>query len=467
MAVGDGARWGKESLFKINSPTWGDLIINDRSSVNRHHIDTIDGLFSDPDIREQREANPNEHGELRIGNEGLLGGKTIVIRGRTIAQDMLALRMMQRQMRRVTNELLGVEKPLYIYSDTRFVEQNFILNPSSEVDVSNWYGGNAGTLSRSTAQAWTGTASTLWSLAAGSRPDPNQNTVSARADSLVVGQKYVASIYVRTRLALTVGVSTTTGNGGSIASTAVTALANQWQRVTIKFTATATTHYLYATPGAINDASTFDLYLDGAMIHPGETVLAYFDGESSGYSWDGARYGSKSTSMRSVFLNVAKSQPLVMDERQESFKLEREFMLTLRATNPRILGQYLETATISLNGSSTGNVTARNEGDYPAQLSARFTGPMTTSPKLENLSANKTLQTYQAALQVGQYTDFAWDGVSKRITDQTGAARPSRFDPVLASWLEVIPGDNTMRATLGSPGSAGTAVSMSWRDSWM
>jgi hypothetical protein len=487
MALGDGARWGLESLYKISSPTWGDLIMNDLTTPNAHRITAIDGLFSDAEIRDQREVNPSDHGELRMNNRALYGGNTIVIRGRTEAQDMVTLRTMQRQMKRAVNELMGAEKPLYIYSDPRWRAQNLLTNPNFQNSLvsTNWTtsftAGGVTNVNAVSAAGWR----TQWTNAA----DATSRTLYWLTNTGAAGFPVVGGYQYSAQVRVTIADAPITANSGwrlalywykadgsaastSNATSSTIVAQNTTGTFDLSFTANAPADAAYGSlrivVGSITTASdVVDMTILRAIVQPGAAVTSYFDGESVGYSWDGARYLSRSTSMRSAFINVAKNQPLVMDERQDNYDLEREFMLTLRSTNPRFLGQWQESLTLANTGVTVTNGTIRNGGDLPSQLSVRFNGVMGVNPKLENLTSAKTLQTLQSALGTGQYTDFTWDGVRKRITDQTGVARPSRFDPTLASWLEVLPGDNSMRLTTPTNGGVGASVVMSWRDTWM
>lgn len=489
MAVGDGARWGKESLFKISSPTWGDLILNDMSSANRHRITQIDGLFSDPDIRDQREAAPGDHGEVRLGGRALFSGKTIVIRGMTEAIDMHTLRMMQRQMKRVTNELIGPEKPLLIYSDQRWYDQNLLTDPAFEIATTVWtltnpagvtgittgrvarvIAGGSGTqayrlsytkdATATNRQQWIGSPTGLNGMKVTPKQAYTLTALVEHVNAPAIGTRVQIAWYKADGSPASTPMSYGLDTGGNV---------NAIHKPTV--TATAPDDAAFASAYVMNTTATasdiVDTYVGWVMFQPGSKFNGYFDGEYPGYSWDGARYNSKSTSMRSAQINVAKNQPLIMDERQENLKLEREFVLTLRATNPRILGQYLETQTFAMVGTMLVAATIRNEGDSPAQISARFNGAMAVNPNLQNLTTAKTLQTLQGALTAGQYTDFAWDGPVKKILDQMGAARPSRFDPITASWLEALVGDNSMRVQLTANGGAGASVVASWRDTWM
>lgn len=67
------AVFGLESKF-----TYNGLILNDRSQADRYHIDSVDG-FSGPDIRDSREVQSYDHGE--VPGKNFFGGRTVILSG--------------------------------------------------------------------------------------------------------------------------------------------------------------------------------------------------------------------------------------------------------------------------------------------------------------------------------------------------------------------------------------------------
>lgn len=98
--------WGIESIWEYNG-----LIMNDREEYNSYLFDQISG-FRAPGIREDRSANPTDHGD-RANTNPLLDGKNIVIDGRIRARNWTILEQMTDAM----YQAFGVleELPLLAY----------------------------------------------------------------------------------------------------------------------------------------------------------------------------------------------------------------------------------------------------------------------------------------------------------------------------------------------------------------
>src|SRR4051812_45486691 len=82
---------GIESLIEYNG-----LFMNVLDWVDTFIIKTINGL-DDADIRDNRENNPGEHGEVPLNS--LYGGRTIVLQGIVKTQTIWKLRDMQQALR--------------------------------------------------------------------------------------------------------------------------------------------------------------------------------------------------------------------------------------------------------------------------------------------------------------------------------------------------------------------------------
>src|SRR5687767_15110427 len=65
---------GLEAVFK-----YGDLVLNDRTKIDKYRITQIDGL-DDPDVRDSRDVNPGSHGETP--HAAFYGGRTLALNGR-------------------------------------------------------------------------------------------------------------------------------------------------------------------------------------------------------------------------------------------------------------------------------------------------------------------------------------------------------------------------------------------------
>src|SRR5438128_636155 len=93
---------GLEAIF-----SYGDLIFNDTSSIDKYRVLQIDGL-DDADVRDSREEVPSGHGEFPLN--AYYGGRTLAFNGRIEAYTQLKLRNMQQGLRSAFVDL--TEKPL-------------------------------------------------------------------------------------------------------------------------------------------------------------------------------------------------------------------------------------------------------------------------------------------------------------------------------------------------------------------
>lgn len=82
---------GLEAIMEYNQ-----LYFHDRLVVDKFRVLSLDGLQG-ADIRDNREANPSDHGETPFDN--YLGGRTILITGRVEAHNIGKLRDMQQGLR--------------------------------------------------------------------------------------------------------------------------------------------------------------------------------------------------------------------------------------------------------------------------------------------------------------------------------------------------------------------------------
>ena len=163
---------------------------------------------------------------------------------------------------------------------------NFVTNPSFETNTTGWtlnpIGYTAATsLVTSTAQKKFGANSGLVTWPTAGAPG---SATGINVTSLVIGRKYIASVWVfvptgspDVRLSV-FGLASSQYTGG---------IKNQWVRRSVVFTATATTHYVMVdtpTPTAGNTC-----YIDGLMVEAGETLRDYFDGSfGPDYLWETA-----------------------------------------------------------------------------------------------------------------------------------------------------------------------------------
>lgn len=464
MAIGDGTSWGKESLFRING-----LILNDRVTDpnNYYHLDTIEGLQSDPDLAGEAQKNPGGHGDIPPGNP-LYGGRTIVMRGFTIASSMMNLRRMQRALKKAFP--LGIST-LYIEPYTDYLFQNKLTNPNAYLDTAGWVNGaGAGLGAGGTLTRVTGVAPPVGTTAF------NLATTGSGAGSQGVG--FIMPVAAGKTYTFFGAVKRLSGTGTLTFDVSIPGVASQgtalaagtpaaWTTYEVTFTATHTGNALVRiySPNSNTAAGVFQFANMGWK--PGGTVGGYRDGDSAGWNWHGEPQASASSAMVPVQMDVRKSAPMIQDERQDSMKRQREFMITLRADNPRILSQTLRTAAITpANGATSGQTTINAIGDFPAQVTVRFTGPHTANPNVYNSNPNITLKLLKSSVSAGQYVEFQHSGHRKRPVDHTGAVKPSYFDSG-GKYMIAPPGPNVMTLQMGTGRISPADASFTFRDTWI
>jgi hypothetical protein len=108
---------GLESKLEFNG-----LILNDRSVIDTYKVIRMSGL-EDADIRDDREVNPQAHGETAF--DSYYGGKTITIEGTIRAFNLAKLRDMQQALKYAFADL-SQERPLVFHGPDP--ENNVFIN---------------------------------------------------------------------------------------------------------------------------------------------------------------------------------------------------------------------------------------------------------------------------------------------------------------------------------------------------
>lgn len=162
---------------------------------------------------------------------------------------------------------------------------NLCTNPSFEVSLAGWVatGNPAPTLTQTALQEQNRAKAMLISWAAGNVLFPG----ALFALTTAVNSQYTVSAYVYVpagnppvQLIVNLG-------GGQIAASPVSTLNDQWQRLTVTFTAAAVSHNVTLCPSGTPTAGQV-CYLDSVLMELANVAAPYFDGASSGCQWTGA-----------------------------------------------------------------------------------------------------------------------------------------------------------------------------------
>ena len=167
------------------------------------------------------------------------------------------------------------------------VRTNLCTNPSFELNSNSWVA-DTSTLAVSTDQAFVGTQSLLVT------PTANPNAATYFSMPTTIGVQYTASSYFYCATSKDVYIS-----ASGIGQSPVTTLElGAWTRVSVTFTATATTATIYLS--SINNVTPF--YVDAILLEASASALPFLDGNSNGV-WTGT--ANASTSVDFVYTSAA------------------------------------------------------------------------------------------------------------------------------------------------------------------
>ena len=183
---------------------------------------------------------------------------------------------------------------------------NRVLNPSFETNVlySAVTSPAGATITRTTAQAYVGTASCAGATTVNSGNLIFGTSIVADRLSVVGGQTYIASFALksaavsRTTYIRVLWYNSVGTNIANIQGVNTTSSTTQWQRMSVSGTAPATA-VTAVVQAVILSAGTLEThYIDAILLERGSTLLPYFDGSSIspiGCAWTGTADASTST----------------------------------------------------------------------------------------------------------------------------------------------------------------------------
>jgi hypothetical protein len=188
-------------------------------------------------------------------------------------------------------------------------------------------------------------------------------------------------------------------------------------------------------------------------------------------------------------IDCRKSAPITMREVQGSKKIQRDFMITLRAsspffTSPVIVKDEMDVSVLSSYGrfydrtynilyqqaldgdqdptySTANSITVTNEGSFEASPIFRVNGPL-TDPSINNSTTDQTMA-LSTTIADGDWVDI--DLLNRTITDSEGNNVFAILDPS-SDWISLAPGDNelflSVTAFSGTP-----TLEVFWQHTWI
>lgn len=142
-----------------------------------------------------------------------------------------------------------------------------------------------------------------------------------------------------------------------------------------------------------------------------------------------------------------KSQSIQMtDEQRTANHFERNFLVTLRASNPRFVSVLRIPIAVTFPGASFDAIafTAVNNGNFPAQPEINLTGPMNAGARFINETNNNQIA-LTAAIPSGE--TWRLDTTNRRMYRVSDMANRFQYLDVNSDWMEFNAGSNSVRFT--------------------
>jgi hypothetical protein len=177
-------------------------------------------------------------------------------------------------------------------------------------------------------------------------------------------------------------------------------------------------------------------------------------------------YSTNTLSTEDVQITCEKPQPITMPEQQPDGRFFREFMIPLRASNPRFVSQTLNSPSYLAVG-ATINATAftiNNTGDYPAQPVIKIRGPLTNP----NVRVNTTLDelVFKPGITIPSGREWTADIAAGTLVDDLGVNQFNNLD-VSSDWPEIPPGSSGINFSGTSATIGTTRLIVDWRATWL
>lgn len=167
------------------------------------------------------------------------------------------------------------------------------------------------------------------------------------------------------------------------------------------------------------------------------------------------------TSGQDVGLYCKKYQKLNIPEAQSNLKHERDFQVTLRASDPFLLS-YLEHYAPVVMAASPSTVAVLNAGNFDSRPRYKIIGPITNPVILNNTNGKQ--MTFNGTVASGALLEI--DVRRKTVVDGSGVNKFGMLD-VTSDWATLDDGTNNLQIS-GSAITAGTtAFQVFWRDTWV
>jgi phage-related protein len=180
---------------------------------------------------------------------------------------------------------------------------------------------------------------------------------------------------------------------------------------------------------------------------------------------------------KDLFIFCKKVQSIQMTEIQKDFTYRRDFLLTLRASNPRFLSYVTQVGQYSLTTTTFNAVafTAVNQGNFAAQPIIQIYGPANGPVEVANERTSQKIRINPtvvggSVIAAGRFLEIDTAQMTMKEYDvTTGNFVANRFDllDISSSMIDLEPGDNSIAFVVPSGGTSTTKLLMRFRHTVM
>lgn len=494
---------GIEATIEYNGLTFHDRLFKDV-----YRLKEIDGIW-DADLRDQREENPSNDGELAY--DALYGGRTVTLDGQIEAGNILQMRTMQGALRAALVEL--TEKPLRInwcnfsddFTDVTSLLHYFFDYGAGEMTV----GANGLTLLTGInvkKMFYTNRIYTNVSFAV------RVKTPSAFTGGTfdVLARRVSPDNELRFRLITSndrgqIRITTVLGGVGSNICLrdppvgTLNASTYYWlygwvQENKASFaiytdTANGEPPNEFATP-IVTEIQNFETSTGSPVLIPdgiigtgayGHAGMAFIN--TSDFAVD--KFILTGITPTDIYVNARKNAPISMKERQDDLRPYRPFLVSLRASDPKWYSPFIDKRKLNVTATASGrkyprgynrvyetvssgvfqNTTITNRGNRNSSPYFRVYGPL-TDPKISLISGEHAGQYIRLIGNIGsgEYVDI--NSKTKTIVNSLGNNAHGMLDP-LSTFFELQPGDNSMKVEAGTVGGSSQRLYIYNQSCWI
>lgn len=489
---------GVESTIVYNN-----LYLNDSRYIERYKIEEVSGI-DDADVRDVREENPDSHGELAFNS--FYGGRTITLRGKIFSGNYSRLKRMISNFKSAFMDLEEEELSFLsedwdeIFIDDTYAE-DFSIAPTTghAVNTSLKNLVITGSTLTSFALNFKGTMGpdleTIQPIKIGGTCGANFHYINgAKATNNLnyIGLRLLSNSI---QLAKNVNGTISTLGSSTVNVDALNANTTYWTRFYVNGNDLVGELWIQEPKdNLVPIASTTHTLAGGDIASYGTGVRGFPVFNLRPQVTDGT-YMIGTHSVRhlnpgDVSILSRKVGKIDIPDKQDTLKVDRDFLLTLRSSTPQFLsrGRHIKTSSVDntpLTFPATGGLTFPSSGvGIYFGVTDRFTvtnmGNFINNPvfKLQGTCADPIITNKStgsvfklSGVSLLSATSYVlYDMNQKSVTDNNGN-NLYQYGSAESKWLELLPGDNIIAAKVsalsGTVMSTTPTLNLYYRNSWL